>query len=89
MFARRIAGSYGLRMALMVELGNSDRPLPAQAGRENASGPVRGRRQRSSRTPGCNGQDRVKDGQGKLNNLPFAHIKSRSANLGGWRKSLG
>ena len=42
---------------------------PAMAGRENASVPIRGRRQRSSQMPGCNGQDTVKDCQGKLNKM--------------------
>ncbi len=36
-----------------------------RAGRENASVQQRGRRRRSSQTLGCNGQDRVKDRQGK------------------------
>jgi len=58
---------YASRMSLThhrSELGNSHTTLPSY-GRETASVRRGGRRRRSSRMPGCNGQDRVKVRQGK------------------------
>ena len=67
--ARRRAGTYGTLAAPAVELGNSKPGAPTWVGRENASVRAGGRRQRSSQMPRCKGGDRVKVGQGKLNNM--------------------
>ena len=66
---RRRAGTYGTLAALAVELGNSKPVAPPGGGRDNASVRVGGRRRRSSQRPGCNGRDRVKVRQGKLNKM--------------------
>ena len=66
---RRRAGTYGTLTAPVVELGNSKPVAPTLVGRENASVRAGGRRQRSSQTPRCNGGDRVKVCQGKLNKM--------------------
>ena len=52
-----------MREHVHTELGNSETALPAQAGREHASVQDRGRRQRSSQRPVCNGLDKTKDCQ--------------------------
>src|SRR5687768_7929093 len=56
--ARRKAGTYGLLEAPALELGNSHTAVPTSVGPENARVREGGRRRRSSRMPGCNGQDR-------------------------------
>ena len=66
---RRRAGTYGTLAALAVELGNSNTVSPPCGGRENASVRAGGRRRRSSQRPRCNGGDRVKVRQGKLNKM--------------------
>ena len=66
---RRRAGTYGTLAAPAVELGNSNTVSPPVGGRESASVRAGGRRRRSSQRPGCNGRDRVKVRQGKLNKM--------------------
>ena len=66
---RRRAGTYGTLSAPAVERGTSNTVFPPVGGRDNASVRAGGRRQRSSQTPRCNGGDRVKVCQGKLNKM--------------------
>ena len=57
-----------LRIAITSAIGTGELSyrLTHGVGRDNASVRERGGRRRSSQTPGCNGQDRVKVRQGKL-----------------------
>jgi len=66
---RRRAGTYGTLTAPAVELGNANPVAPPIGGRENARVRAGGRKRRSSQRPGCNGRDKVKVRQGKLNQM--------------------
>ena len=62
------ASSRQLRVTMTSftpELGHSHAALPLKSGRDNASVRTGGRRRRRSLLPGGNGQDTVKDRQGK------------------------
>jgi len=76
--ARRRAGTYGTLSAPAGELGNSKPGAPPLVGRENASVRAGGRRQRSSQRPRCNGGDRVKVCQGKLNKMSVNRCSKES-----------
>jgi hypothetical protein len=74
--ARRKAGSYGLLSLLDGKSGNAHIAI-ARKSRENASGRESGRRRRSNQMLFCNGRDKVKVRQGRLNRTEDQQVNQR------------